>query len=906
MRIPLATYRLQLTPSFRFKDTERILSYLKDQGISDIYASPILESRTGSQHGYDLIDFRKIDAQLGGEKEFYRLTQQCRRRGLGWLQDIVPNHMGYHPSNPYIHDVLEKGRKSVYSEYFDVNWQSKEPELYGKILFPFLEKSLDDCLKEKLFRLLYQNGKFLIRYQDFLLPLCYRDFNEFRTFFHKRWPQKTGYVNSDLQPADVQKMLEQFNQNPLQPDILQFWQDLLSQQHYLPAYWKVSREKINYRRFFSINELICLQVERETVFNAAHQRIIKEVRQGNISGLRIDHLDGLFDPAEYLQRCKKIFPDTYLVVEKILQPGEMLPSDFATEGNTGYDFLHYTNHLLCPKKNQQAFVNIYRQFTGQKENVHKQLFQKKRLILKQQMYGDLKNIARMFYEYSQQNPALSCSSLDENKLLLALQEIMIRLPVYRTYLSPSHQNRKETSMILGVIEEGKKAHPDLSHELDYISNFLIRPLLEPSFSPRDNSKLLPLVMRLQQFTGPLMAKGMEDTLLYCYHPLVSLNEVGGDPAILGISRNEFHHFIQERRRRWPDSMNATMTHDTKRGEDVRARLNVLSEMPTRWKSKLYHWHQLNHDKKVTIHACLFPDRNMEYFLYQTLLGTLPFQGRLSGINQAYRQRIQEYLIKAAREAKIYTSWLNPYQPYEDSLTHFIGEILTYHPKRGNPFLDDLLSFQAFISGYGVLNSLAQLLLKLTCPGVPDFYQGAELWDLRLVDPDNRRPVDYSRRINLLRDILDQQKRDHKTLLKEFLENPADGKVKLFFTYQLLKLRNQERNVFQKGSYHPMPVQGRHQNHMIAYLRSYQDTSVLVVLPRFCTTLVEPGQLPLGEDVWQDTSLRIPVSGEQTSLEWISQEPVVPVNPVPIGKLLKIFPMAVILIKKGICQDEEIS
>jgi len=404
-----------------------------------------------------------------------------------------------------------------------------------------------------------------------------------------------------------------------------------------------------------------------------------------------------------------------------------------------------------------------------------------------------------------------------------------------------------------------------------------------------------LVMRLQQFTGPLMAKGMEDTLLYCYHPLLSLNEVGGEPGIFGINKNKFYTFLKKKEQKWPYSMNASTTHDTKRGEDIRARINVLSEIPEYWQKKLAYWHQLNLSKKVKEKSLLFPDNNMEYFLYQTLIGTFPFSG-LIGINGSYIKRIQQYMIKSAREAKIYTSWLSPYQRYETILTSFVVDILK---KKNNTFLNDLYDFQRYISYYGLLNSLSQVVLKLTCPGIPDFYQGSELWDLRLVDPDNRRPVDYNYRINSLQDIKTSVKNPKNTIniLKELLSKPENGKIKLFIIYQLLQLRNRESELFLKGSFVPLSIKGKYKDNIIAYLRTYKNKTLITIVPRFCTKVVRTGQYPLGNNIWKNTFIELPKKKTHPGLEWVSQQYVRLDELTPAGNILKYFPVAVILADK---------
>jgi len=893
MKIPLSTYRIQFNPVFGFKKAENIIPYLRKLGIAAIYASPIQQSKTESQHGYDMTDYTRIDSQLGGENNFQQLIKQVQNMQMGWIQDIVPNHMAYHPANPFIYDILKKGNKSAYSKYFDIDWQQKDTELHGKLLFPFLEKPLENCLRENLFQLSYKNGKFFLKYHDFNLPLKQDNLQEMLSIFIKFVPAERQNSLPATGSAKISWLLDTINQNNSSLSHL-FWQILLGEQHYLPGYWKDSRTKINYRRFFSINELICLKTETKNIFDSVHQLIFKEVQQGNITGLRIDHLDGLFNPKQYLERLRRVVPGTYTIVEKILQPAEMLPLNFSVEGTTGYDFLYYVNNLFCQKKNRTKFCNIYHSFTGQKQGISQLLLKKKRLILKQQMYGDLNNLTNLFYEYYQQNQKHMSPVVSKKNLLKALREILISFPSYRTYISQSSVLKKDINKILQIIEQAKSVNPELIMEFQFISA-LMTSLLNKGLDKAKRKKILQLIMRLQQFSGPLMAKGMEDTLLYCYHPLLSLNEVGGDLENFGITKNNFYSFIKKRMQRWPHSMNASTTHDTKRGEDVRARINVLSEIPESWQEKLTYWHQLNLNKKTKHNSLLFPDNNMEYFFYQTLIGTLPFSG-LKGINKTYVERIQKYLLKSAREAKIFTSWLNPFQPYETMLNSFTKEVLE---KNNNFFLSDLCDFHKYTSHYGLLNSLSQTVLKLTCPGVPDFYQGAELWDFRLVDPDNRQAVNYNYRIKLLQEIITtmQNNEDYSNMLKEFLNNPEDGKIKLFLIYQLLKLRNREQELFLQGSFSPLPVYGKYKNNIISYLRAYNNKIFITVVPRFCTELVEINQFPLGAEVWENTFIKIPKNIGYTGWDLINEQSVRLIELTPVGNILKYFPTAVILANK---------
>jgi (1->4)-alpha-D-glucan 1-alpha-D-glucosylmutase len=893
MKIPLSTYRIQFNPSFGFKETKNIIPYLKELGITTIYGSPIQQSRNDSQHGYDMVDFSRIDSQLGGEKNFQQLIKQIKNSQMSWLQDIVPNHMAYHTTNPFLYDILKNGNKSTYADYFDIDWQHKDEKLHGKLLFPFLEKPLEDCIQEGLMQLSYEDGKFLVNYHDFSLPFKQDNFHEILSFFLNlvRVDEQSTLPAKDS--AKILWLLDKVNKNSYKFSY-QFWERLLMAQNYLPAYWKESRKEINYRRFFSINELICLKIEKKNVFDSAHQLILKEVLQGNINGLRVDHLDGLFNPKKYLDRLRKGVADTYIVVEKILKPEEILPVSFSTEGNTGYDFLYYVNNLFCLKRNKGKFFNCYLSFIGKQYDIAQLLRKKKKLILKQQMYGDLRNITNFFYEYHQQFHKNRYPVINWGKLLKALQEIMISLPCYRTYISQTSVKKKDINQLLQIINYTKQVNPELNAELQFISTLLLN-LLNKNLNELERKSAIWLVMRLQQFTGPLMAKGMEDTLLYCYHPLLSLNEVGGEPGNFGINKNKFYAFLKKREQKWPYSMNASTTHDTKRGEDVRARINVLSEIPECWQKKLTYWHQLNLSKKVKEKYLLFPDNNMEYFLYQTLIGTLPFSG-LIGINEAYIERIQNYLIKAAREAKIYTSWLNPYQPYETILTSFVADILK---KENNTFLNDLCDFQKYISYYGLLNSLSQVVLKLTCPGIPDFYQGSELWDFRLVDPDNRQPVNYDHRIKLLQNIRTsiENNENYIYFLKELMHNPEDGRIKLFLIYQLLKLRNKKQDFFLKSSFVPLPVHGKYKNNIISYMRTYNNKIIISLVPRFCTSLVQINQFPLGTDIWENTVVALPKNIGYTGSELISKKTVRLAKLTPVGNILKYFPVAVILSDK---------
>jgi (1->4)-alpha-D-glucan 1-alpha-D-glucosylmutase len=887
MRIPSATYRIQFHHEFPFNAARSIVDYLYELGISDIYASPIFKARSGSMHGYDVLDPNQINPELGTSEQFNDLVHLIQQHHMGWLQDIVPNHMAYDSQNPYLMDIMENGPAAKNIAVFDVEWKIHH-NLKGRVLAPLLGSLYGECLGNGELKLTYDRAGLKITYFELELPIRLESYLHFITLNIEQLTHKLGQSHPDLiklmgvmyliknvatETAEEERynqisfvkslMWELYTQNDL---IKEFFKanlayfnggdennqsydsldQLLSNQFYRLSFWKVASEEINYRRFFAVNELISVKVENPNVFEKVHNLIRSLVQDGKITGLRVDHIDGLYNPAQYLARLEEIAPDTYITVEKILELQEDLPTDWTIKGTSGYDFLNYINGIFCKPENEARIQDIYQQFTGLDTAYDVLAEQKKQLIIEHDLAGDVANLVQKLKAIAAQDR----EGIDFTTLGLAkvLREVLAQFPVYRTYTVGDTVANTDKTYVEKAIAAAAHQLPLLRKELAYLQQLLLRQDKD-NLSSEQRAERLYFVMKFQQLTGPLMAKGIEDTLLYIYNRLISLNEVGGNPSHFGISLEAFHRFNRKRRERWPHTQNATATHDTKRGEDFRARINILSELSDEWHKQVTQWQKLNQEHKSYINNRPIPSLNDEYFLYQTLTGALPFDRS----EPNFVDRIKQYVIKAVREAKVETTWLNVNKDYEAGYLEFIDKILA--EPESNPFLQAFYPFQRRIAAYGIYNSLSQVLVKCAAPGIPDLYQGCELWDLSLVDPDNRRPVDYAKRISILQAI--RAKADRLLLLiEELLADRADGRIKLFLTTQMLQARKAFPAVFQNGSYQPLTVRGTLADSIIAFARCYQDTTVVAIAPRFLTSLIEPDTLPLGE-IWQDTCIELP-------------------------------------------------
>jgi (1->4)-alpha-D-glucan 1-alpha-D-glucosylmutase len=677
-----------------------------------------------------------------------------------------------------------------------------------------------------------------------------------------------------------------FNGKRGNPESFNLLNELLSEQFFRLSFWKVATEEINYRRFFNINELLSLRIEDEDVFNHTHSLIFRLVQEGKITGLRIDHIDGLYDPTNYLRRIRERAGELYIVVEKILDLEEEPPSEWPVQGTTGYDFLNHVNGLFCKKEHEREFNRIYGSFSALNTPYEELISDKKRLILGKHMAGDVDNLALIMKAISSRDR--HGSDITIYGLKRALVEVMAQFPVYRTYIGQGISREADYSYVEAAIEKAKKSSPGLLNELQFIERYLLLDFRD-YLSEEDRDQWIHFVMRFQQFTGPLMAKGFEDTTLYVYNRLLSLNEVGGNPHRFGISIGKFHHFLEKRSNHWPYSLNPTSTHDTKRGEDTRARINVLSEIPREWDRNIKSWSKTNRKKKRKIHGRSVPDRNDEYFLYQTLVGAFPFHER---DHDQFVERMKQYIVKAVREAKVHTAWLKPDTDYENAFVSFVEEILS--PNAGNTFLNEFVPFQKKAAHYGIFNSLSLTLVKITSPGVPDFYQGTELWDLSLVDPDNRRPVDFESRGAFLREIREKESGNLLDLINALLRTREDGRVKLFLIYRALKARNERPKVFRSGAYVPLEVAGRFKDHIIAFARNQGKEWAITIVPRFLTTLIREGEDPFGLEIWEDTHISVPEGIAQGWKNMITGQQVNNGRKLIIGGVLAHFPVALLM------------
>ena len=928
MRIPKATYRIQLNSSFGFTETKTIVPYLAALGITDIYASPIFKARKGSTHGYDVVDPNQLNPELGTEADFEALSEDLKNHGMGWLQDVVPNHMAFDQENQMLMDVLENGQGSEYLRFFDIDWDHPYEGIKGRLLAPFLGSFYGECLEGQEIQLRYGSTGFTLRYHDLELPIRMESYVRLLThqlttlkrnlggdhpdfinllgvlYVLKTLPsgdavgeryEQTKFVKTTLwelycKNREIKDFIDQnidlFNGKDGDPESFGLLNDMLSQQLFRLSFWKVATEEINYRRFFSINDLISLRVEDEHVFNETHALIMQLVDEKRISGLRIDHIDGLYDPKGYLERVRERVGSTYVVVEKILEPGEELLGSWPVQGTTGYDFMNYVNGVLCRSENEKRFSHIYSGITGFNLAYDDLVCVKKRLIMGRHMAGDIDNLAHLLKATSSTDRHGSDITL--YGLRRALVEVMVHFPVYRTYVSNEAPSETDRSYIKMAVDKAIRNNPGLLKELRFIERFLLLQL-EDYLSEEQKALRLHFVMRFQQFTSPLMAKGFEDTTLYVYNRLLSMNEVGGNPSQFGISMGEFHLFNERRAIHWPHSLNTTTTHDTKRGEDVRARINVLSEIPEEWERNAKKWSRINRKRKRKINGQKVPDINDEYFLYQTLIGAFPFQ---ASEHAPFVERIKAYTIKAVREAKVHTAWLKPDADYEEAFLSFVGEILDL--RDDNPFLNGFLPFQKKVSHYGIFNSLSQTLIKITSPGVPDFYQGTELWDLSLVDPDNRRPVDYEQRKAILFDINKKANSKILNLVGQLLHSKEDGRIKLFLISRALNLRRQNSEAFEKGAYIPLEVIGRHKDHVLAFARNHKKLWVVTIAPRFFTGLVAESEYPLGKTVWSDTHIRLPDDFPHSWINMMTNQAIKSEDGLTVGDVLKDFPVALVV------------
>ncbi len=928
MRIPVSTYRIQFRREYDFAAATAIVPYLAELGISDLYASPIFKARAGSSHGYDVVDPTQLNPELGTREDFDALVSAVQHQQMGWLQDIVPNHMAYDSQNLWLMDVLENGFDSDSFDYFDIDWNHAYEDIRERVLAPLLGDFYGNCLENGDIQLAYDETGLSVNYFGLRLPVRIESYARFITHHLGQLTKALGRRHPDFvkllgilyliknipteargrerydqvafvkgllwelhQQNDAVKELfaanvQSFNGEAGNPESFNLLDSLLSEQFYRLAFWKVGAEEINYRRFFTVNELISVKVEEVKVFHKTHTLIAQLVDEGIFTGVRIDHIDGLYNPAEYLERLREKIGDLYITVEKILELTEDLPGNWQIQGTSGYEFLNYVNGLFCDTVNEEKFDIFYTNLTGVTAPYHRLAAEKKSLIIEKNLAGDVENLAQRLKRIAGQTR--SGSDFTAYGLKRALSEVLALFPIYRTYIESDVVSETDRQIIHDTIAVAKQHVPLLLRELEYIESILLQTD-EGHLTDDQKAERLRFVMRMQQLTGPLMAKGIEDTLLYVYNRLLSLNEVGGNPSHFGISPAQFHAFNQHKVQHWLHSMNTTSTHDTKRGEDVRARLNVLSEMPDEWAEHVKRWAAMNVSKKVREHGRTIPDRNDEYFLYQTLIGSFPFT---EAEFPEFVDRLKDYVIKAVREAKVHTAWLRPDSDYENGFSTFVETLLK--APDASEFLSKFRPFQAKIAEYGILNSLSQVLLKNTAPGVPDLYQGDEFWNLSFVDPDNRRPVDYEQRTAALKQLKAKLPHEPLALIDHLFETRATGTIKLFLTYQLLQARKTFVDLFQQGDYQPLEVVGELQQHVIPFARTYKGQMAIAIAPRFFTTLVQPGERPLGAAVWKDTQIVLPSGSPSTWTNAITAQSMQSQESIAVGDALQHFSVALLV------------
>lgn len=926
-RIPAATYRLQFNSQFTFELAAGLVDYLCDLGVSDCYASPVLTARQGSAHGYDITDHSKLNPEIGSEEEFAGFARRLGQRGMGLIVDVVPNHMCIAgSSNNWWNDVLENGPSSPYAQFFDIAWRPPKPDLADKALLPMLGAQYGHVLENREITITYRQGAFFANYYETWLPIAPRSYTqilepllpEMEAAFGEHHPHvlelesiitAIGHLprRDETAPERIRERQREKEIIKRRIDLLLTECDearraldnslrdlngtkgisesfdrlerLLADQAYRLSFWRVAADEINYRRFFDINELAAIRVEDPQVFAAVHELILRLIEEGFVTGLRIDHVDGLFDPVQYLgdlqtaclEARQRMAEATvaensssyriadpgrpfYIIVEKILSHGELMRPDWPSHGTTGYGFLNQLNGVFVEKENEAGMRRLYERAAGEAPNFADLIYECKKLILRVAMSSELHVLARRLDRISEQRRSSRDFTL--NSLQYALGEVIACFPVYRSYtrLRQAEVCREDRRHIVRAVNEAIRRNPATSPSLfDFIGALLL--LDDPAgLTEEEREARRDFILRFQQLTSPVMAKGVEDTAFYRYYPLASLNEVGGEPQRFGITVEEFHNLNAQRMFERPHGLSATSTHDTKRGEDVRARINVLSEIPAKWYRAICRWKEINRDQKTRIEEEEVPDANVEYLLYQTLAGAWPFEPMNSVTYAEFVRRIREYLIKAMREAKVHTSWISPNEDYERATSEFIEAIMKL--EKTNRFLRSFAEFHAPVARAGMYNSLAQTLLKIAAPGIPDFYQGTELWDFNLVDPDSRRPVDFARRRALLASLPADGDGDLIELVNQLIANPQDGRIKLYLTSRALRFRRERQALFAEGDYLPLTARGQKENHVIAFARAAADQSAVIVTGRFFTRLGDPDQPPTGSGVWGDTVVEL--------------------------------------------------
>jgi (1->4)-alpha-D-glucan 1-alpha-D-glucosylmutase len=912
-RVPLATYRLQFNHHFTFRDAIAIVDYLHALGISDAYASSYLKAVPGSPHGYDVADPTGLNPDIGTDADYWHWIEAMHSRGMGHVIDLVPNHMGIAKSaNPWWLDVLENGPASRFAHFFDIEWNPVKDELADKVLIPILGGQYGEVLEGQELQLTYADGAFVVRYYEESLPIApdtyawifrrtvgswlsehqgedaeelqsiltasrnlpsrsERDREAIETRAREKEVIKRRLAALAARSSEVAALVDasvrRINGVAGQPRSFDELDGLLNAQSYRLAHWRVASEEINYRRFFDVNQLAALRMEDPSVFEEVHRFVLDLVARGAVTGLRIDHVDGLYAPEDYLRRLQERCAGGdnerfFVVVEKILGTGERLSPSWPVHGTTGYEFAGVVNNLFVDRRNERALDDIYRRFVRERRewlSFEDLAYRSKKQVMHETMSGDINSLGHQLNRFSERNRHFRDFTL--YSLISTIKEVIACFPVYRTYITAADPvSDHDRRYIVQAVQDAKRRAPGTPGMIfDFIQRLLLK---QTGATASDECEARArFIGKFQQITSPVAAKGIEDTTLYVHNRLLSLNEVGSDPTRFGIDPSAVHAWMEQRQACWPAALSALSTHDTKRGEDVRARLNVLSEIPGAWKDAVGEWRTLNRRLRVVVHGRPAPSRNEEYLLYQTIAGAWPFESDAETLS-TFTDRVADYMTKAMREAKLHTTWLSPDEEYEKAVERFVRAILDR--RRPNPFLAAFEPFQARIAELGIYNSLAQQVIKITAPGVPDFYQGTELWDLTLVDPDNRRPVDYARRRQALAAV-------GASTAADLLESRRDGRVKLFVVHNALTARAAMRDAYDRGAYLPLAASGVRAECVFAFARvgvkprlqstrEYDPATDVAItcVPRLVASLTPAAAAPpLGRSVWGDTRIALP-------------------------------------------------
>jgi (1->4)-alpha-D-glucan 1-alpha-D-glucosylmutase len=936
-RIPRATYRLQLHGEFTFEDATALVPYLAALGVSHVYCSPYLRARPGSKHGYDIVDHDEINPEIGTREDLDAFAAELRRHGMAQMMDVVPNHMGVLGSdNEWWQDLLENGPASTLAEFFDIDWRPPSEHLAHRVLLPVLGDHYGVELAGGKLELRFEpaSGAFAVRYFEHRLPIDPQQYprilapavraleaagpdvahqaQALRSLMDAfgRLPRREDSTRARMDERNLDKevlkarlaalarahgsvagaigrSVEALNGKPDDPASFDELHDLLERQPYRLAYWRVAQDEINYRRFFDINDLAALRQEYRAVFDVTHRLVLQLVRDGTVEALRIDHPDGLYDPREYFDRLQEgCGKPTYVVVEKIVAPFENLPEDWAVHGTTGYRFANVVNGLFVDPAAEARLSRTYHGFIGNEMGFAEIAWRGKRQVLRTALASELTVLTARLARISRADR--NTRDFTFTTLREGLADVIAAFPVYRTYVD-DHVGPEDRRYIEWAITRARSESraADVS-VFDFLRDALTCEL--PTGSPALAATVRLFARKFQQLTSPVMAKGVEDTTFYVYNRLLSLNDVGGDPSEFGFPPARFHRASSHRARHWPHTMLATSTHDNKRSEDVRARIDVISEMVPGWRLQLRKWSRMNAGHKAEVEGRPAPSRNDEYLLYQTLLGSFPVEG---GSLDEYTERIVAYMQKATREAKQRTSWANVNEAYEEATSAFVRALL--HERPGNAFLEDLRAAVAPVAWIGFLNGLSMATVKLTSPGVPDIYQGNETWDFSLVDPDNRRPVDYGRRREMLAEMEALGGRAGDALAS-MLANLHDGRAKMYVVWRLLHLRKAKESLALHGGYTGVHASGARARHLIAFARRHGGECIVTVAPRLIGGLdLAPGSLPCGEEVWRDTRIALPFLKEGTVLHDVlsGRSLAVEQGGLMAGAVLASFPAAVL-------------